>query len=185
MMSGKAVADNALNMTLIEEMFPAEIFNPQTKVDEKRCKQTADVLLLYLKLIHCKIQKVENQKYPHLMKKTLGNLARFSIQSHYCWTTVSNIEDSKAFVKLNQTLESKKHHLFWTLDQQSCYIDVVRQFLHAERISQQQFSLNVISNTINLFAAISHTHYTKNSNCCFKQCRNCQKTIFESKTKQL
>lgn len=67
-------------MTLIEEMFPAEIFNPQAKVDDKRCNETADVLLIYLKLIHCKIQKVENQKDPHWVKKTLGSVARFSTQ---------------------------------------------------------------------------------------------------------
>ena len=43
------------------------------------------------------------------------------------------------------------------------YVDVVKQFICAEHISDWELHLNAIGKMLNLFAATGHIHYTKSA----------------------
>ena len=83
--------------------------------------------------------------------------------------TESDVENSKVLSNLKQTLQSKNADLSKTsrtakLWIRYCnYIDIVKQFIRAERISDWKLHLESINKMLNLFAATGRFHYTKSA----------------------
>ena len=79
------------------------------------------------------------------------------------------IQGTESLAKVQLALDSKKKELcansrtatLWLM--YSNYIDIVKQFIRAERTSDWEMHLTAIAKMLNLFAATGHIHYTKSA----------------------
>jgi len=73
---------------------------------------------------------------------------------------VKEIEDAISVTKSDLKKQSRTCELWLTYLE---YISIVKEFIYAERTSNWELHLNVLSKMLNLFAATGHIHYGKSS----------------------